>query len=268
VQTGFVDAGISLGSGQVRALPTPRVLLLWDAPAASLSAGATRWVLERRYGQRVTAVRAGSLPRADLTRYNVVVLPSGDYAGVLGPAEVQRLRGWVQNGGTLVTMAESSRWAAREEVGLLASRAETRTGAARPAAAAQPIDLLEAIVPEREAPEPVTGAILRAVMDTTHVLAAGSGGEMGVMVSGSRIFSPLTLDRGANVGVYAPLGELVLSGIVWEEARPQLASKAVLMHQPLGRGRVIAFAEDPNFRGYAEGTQLLFLNAVLLGPAF
>jgi hypothetical protein len=30
----------------------------------------------------------------------------------------------------------------------------------------------------------------------------------------------------------------------------------------------IAFAEDPNFRGYAEGTQLLFMNAVLFGPSF
>ena len=91
---------------------------------------------------------------------------------------------------------------------------------------------------------------------------------MGAMVSGSRIFSPLTLDRGTNIGVYAPLNRLVMSGIVWDEARPQLAQKAFLMHQPLGRGRIIAFAEDPNFRGYAEATQLLFMNAVLLGPAF
>jgi hypothetical protein len=37
------------------------------------------------------------------------------------------------------------------------------------------------------------------------------------------------------------------------------------MHEPLGRGHVIAFAEDPNYRAYAEATQLLFINAVLLG---
>jgi hypothetical protein len=50
----------------------------------------------------------------------------------------------------------------------------------------------------------VSGAILRAILDTSHVLAAGAGSELGVMVSGSRVFTPLTLDRGANVGVYAP----------------------------------------------------------------
>jgi hypothetical protein len=31
---------------------------------------------------------------------------------------------------------------------------------------------------------------------------------------------------------------------------------------------VVAFAEDPNYRGYAESTELLFMNAVLLGPAY
>ncbi len=273
VQSGFVEAGISLGSNRVRALSAPRVLLLWDEPTSSLSAGWARWVLERRYGQPVTAVRSRSLGRADLTRYDVIVMPSGRYTDALGDAGLERLRSWVQAGGTLITMAESTRWAGSQDVGLVATRAELRarppsSSGERAGDAGQPIDLLEAITPEREAPEPVSGAILRVVLDTTSVLAAGAGDELGAMVSGSRVFPPLTLDRGRNVGVYATLDRLVMSGIVWEEARPQLASKAFLVHQPMGRGRVIAFAEDPNFRGYAEGTQLLFMNAVLLGPAF
>jgi hypothetical protein len=36
------------------------------------------------------------------------------------------------------------------------------------------------------------------------------------------------------------------------------------MHQPLGQGHVIAFAEEPNYRAFTEATQLLFINAVLL----
>ena len=50
-------------------------------------------------------------------------------------------------------------------------------------------------------------------------------------------------------------------------ALPLLASRSYLMHQPTGRGHVIAFAEDPNYRAYAEATELLFVNAVLLGIA-
>ncbi len=130
----------------------------------------------------------------------------------------------------------------------------------------QPIDYLEAIAPGDESPESVSGVILRAKLDTEHWLAAGTDGDIGVLVSGSRVFQPITLDRGTNVARYAVLDSLVVSGVAWEEARPQLATKAFLIHQPVGRGQVVAFAEDPNFRAYTEATQLLFMNAVLLGP--
>ena len=81
------------------------------------------------------------------------------------------------------------------------------------------------------------------------------------------MFAPLKLDAGTNVGVYAPADRLVAAGLVWKEAQPLLAQRAFLMHEPMGRGQVIAFAEDPNYRAYAEGTELLFINAVLLGAA-
>jgi hypothetical protein len=74
------------------------------------------------------------------------------------------------------------------------------------------------------------------------------------------------LDEGTNVGRYGDEEGLVLGGVVWDEAEPQLANKAYLIHQSVGRGQLIAFAEDPNYRAYAEATELLFINAVLLGP--
>jgi hypothetical protein len=68
------------------------------------------------------------------------------------------------------------------------------------------------------------------------------------------------------VGRYGELEDLVMSGIVWEESRAQLANKPYLMHQSMGQGQVVAFVEDPNYRAYTEATMLLFVNAVLLGP--
>jgi len=105
-------------------------------------------------------------------------------------------------------------------------------------------------------------------LDREHWLSAGTGGEAAAMVSGSRIFTPLKLDKGRNVGTYAAKDRLVAGGFVSEEAKEPLARKAFLMHQPTGQGHVVAFAEDPNFRAVAEGTELLFMNAVLLGPAY
>jgi len=270
VDDSYIREGTSLGSGRTRALREPRVLLVYDEPGRTYSVGWTRYVLERRYGQRTTAVRASSLGRAILSDYDVIVFPSGNYTSAVAGELLERLRGWLRDGGTLITMAESTRWATAAE--LLATTAERRGGRAAGVDAPeegtkeQPIDYLESIAPPDEAPEDVAGGIVRIVLDTEHWLASGTDGDVGVLVEGERVFSPITLDRGSNVGRYAGPEDLVLSGVVWDEAVPQLANKAYLIHQPVGRGQVIAFAEDPNYRAYTETTMLLFMNAVLLGP--
>ena len=41
----------------------------------------------------------------------------------------------------------------------------------------------------------------------------------------------------------------------------------LLMVQPEGRGNVVAFTADPNFRAYLDGLNILFLNAIFRGPA-
>ena len=90
--------------------------------------------------------------------------------------------------------------------------------------------------------------------------------DIQAVAEGSRVFAPLKLDAGVNVGVYAPADKLVAAGLVWKEAQPLLAERSYLMDQPMGRGHVIAFAEDPNYRAFTAATELLFINAVLLGP--
>ena len=282
----YVEDGVSLGSERVHLVKKPRVLLAWDRPTSSVSAGWARWVLERRYGQPVTAVRVTSLRRVDLSRYDVLVLPSGDYGQALREDAVKRLRDWVSAGGTLVALGEASRWLTRDKVGLLDTNTELRDGRPdkEPAEGEEqrketgpgkdkeekpePFELEKAIQPERERPDAVPGALLRVTLDTEHWLTAGTHGEIAAVVEGQRVFTPLKLDKGTNVGLYAKKDEVVGSGFVWDGTRDLLAQKAFLMHEPIGEGHVVAFAEDPNYRGYAEATELLFMNAVLLGPAY
>jgi hypothetical protein len=275
--TAFVESGVSFGSNDVVPLKLPRVLLAWDAPAQGLSAGWARFVLERRFGQPVTAVRVSSLGRIDLTRFDVFILPSGTYASISGEP-LRQLKDWIARGGTLITIADASRWAARENVGLLATTTELRGGkpdiepnekdaaAKKAETPVQPIQLDKAIEPERERPSVTSGALVRVTLDLEHWLAAGTDGQVQAMVEGQRVFTPLRLDKGRNVGTFA--GEnTVASGLVWDDVRTQLANKAFVMDQPLGGGHIIAFAEDPNFRAFTEGTELLFINAVIFGPA-
>jgi Zinc carboxypeptidase len=275
IDTSWVDDGLSLGSSTVRLVKPPRVLLAWDTPTQSLSAGWARFSLERRFNQPVTAVRVASMARANLAEYDVIVLPGGNYGGTLGEPVLGRLREWMRNGGTLVTLGEASRWAS--SVNLLDTVTELRDGSPdRPAPAQSPeaargappekYNYDDAITPRRERPEATSGVIARVQMNMEHWLSSGTDGEVQVMVEGDRVFKPLTLDRGTNVGVYADDAKLVASGLVWPEVGRQLARKAYLMHQPVGQGHLVAFAEDPNFRGFTELTQLLLINAVLFGP--
>jgi hypothetical protein len=277
IDSSWVDEGISLGSNRVVMLKAPRVALAWDTPTQSQSAGWTRYVIERQYGQKVTAIRTASMRRADLARYDVIVLPAGSYSDAIGEDGIRRLKDWVRAGGTLVTLGEASRWASREKVGILETVTELRGGKpdVEPAAdekkkaaePRQPFDLEQAIQPEREPPDAVPGALLRVVMDREHWLSAGVDEEIQAVVEGQRIFTPMKLDKGRNVGVYAAKDRLLAAGFAWENPKEQLPQKAFLMHQPMGQGHVIAFAEDPNYRAFAEVTSLLFMNALLLGPA-
>ena len=278
----WTDEGISLGSGRTARLKAPRVLLAWDTPVSTLSAGFARYVLEQRFGQRVTAMRTSTLQNFDMKDYDVLVLPSASYT--FSDDALRRLKDWIRNGGTLITIAEASRWAARDRVGLLSTDTLLRDGSperdgpeggAAPAAApagakpdlSKPFDFEKAIQPDRERPESLAGAMLRVTLYPYHWLTAGLDGDIQAVYEGARVFAPLKLDAGVNVGVYAPADKLVAAGLVWQEAQPLLAGRSFLMHQPMGRGHVIAFAEDPNYRAYAEATQLLFINAVLLGVA-
>ena len=274
----WTEEGLSLGSGRAARLKEPRVLLAWDSPTSSLSAGWARYVLEQRFGMRVTAMRVSLLQNYDMRDYDVLVLPSGSYN--FSDDALRRLKDWIRNGGTLITIAEASRWAARDKVGLLSTDTLLRDGtpekdapegAAGAASAAKPdtskpFDFEKAIQPDKEQPENLAGAILRVALYPYHWLTAGLDGDIQAVAEGSRIFAPLKLDAGVNVGTYAPADRLVAAGLVWKEAQPLLAERSYLMHQPMGRGQVIAFAEDPNYRAYAEATELLFINAVLLGP--
>lgn len=278
--TTYIDSGTSLGSNRTAFLRAPRVLMVWDTPTSSKSAGWARYTLERRYGQPVTIVRTSSLPRAQFAHYDVIVLPSGNYDTAINEAIVNRMKEWLRAGGTLITLAEATRWATGEHVGLLSTTGLLKDGRPDiPPRAGRSVDLRDqpdpsgfdykrAIQPERERPAPQFGAILRVLLDTDHWLTAGHDCETHAMILGDRVFAPLKLDEGRNVGIWATRERLIASGLVWPETQEILAQRAFLMDQPFGDGHVIAFAEDPNFRAFAEDTMLLFVNAVLLSPAY
>lgn len=284
--TSWVDEGVNFGSGNVQFLKKPNIILAYNRPVSSYSVGWTRYLIEQQYGYPVTIMHTDNLGGADLTEYNVLILPDafGSYNSELGSAD--KIKDWIRAGGTLITYGGATHWLTDEKVGLLATMRELKGGKPdkpeKPKESAakeptngtdnipdlsKPFDVEKEIQPEKELPFGVAGAIVRITLDTEHWLAFGYDGDTNVMVSSNNIFTPLKLDKGTNVGLYMPEKDLILSGFVWEETKTQLANKAYLMHQQHGRGHVVAFAEDPNTRAFFDGTNLLLMNAIFFGPA-
>ncbi len=130
-----------------------------------------------------------------------------------------------------------------------------------------PQEFEKAILPEAELPDSLHGVLVRAKVNTEAWVTAGVPDTVYVLASGRSIFTPIKLDKGVNAVYFAGPDEVMASGYMWEQNRKQLAYKPFVVVQRSGRGNVIGFTADPNFRGYMDGLNLLFLNAVFRGAA-
>ncbi|HZS57270.1 MAG TPA: M14 family metallopeptidase [Bryobacteraceae bacterium] len=226
------------------------------------------------------------------------------YEAVLGANGDRRLRDWVESGGTLVALGPGAvSYLADRRVGMLAlsqenaaheseratpaagqatgkAAARTNGGAAEGEQTAQPQsnrvpgklltsekDFDKAITADAELPDSLHGVLLRAKVNQESWVTAGVPETVNVLVTGRTIFSPIKMDRGLNAVYYEGPDQILASGFMWEPNRKQLAYKPFLVVQRAGRGNIVAFTADPNFRGYMDGLNVLFLNAVFRGPA-
>jgi len=282
----WVEDGPDFGSNNVFALRRPAVGILWDAPTQSSAAGHARFVLERQYGYPVTAIRTRSVAIADLSKFHVILVPDGgNYAGELGAGGLGRLKDWVSAGGTIVALGpNATSFLADSRTGLLGLTQENLAkppgvpeakpaapGAGETRAPGKLITKQEefdrAIQADSEPPDDVAGVILRATVDPEQWISAGLPATVYAVVSGRAIFSPIKLDKGINAAVFAAPDQLLASGYLWEENRKQLAYKPLVVAARSGRGVVVAFTADPNYRAYVDGLNLFLLNAVFRGPA-
>ena len=192
----------------------------------------------------------------------------------------------------LVTTKGGSAFAAHPEVGLLGIRLEDaaepagdgesaaiveeqdeegdgeKGGSRVPGVEIGTLEEYEAAIRAAEVlPDTLPGIIARAETDPDHWLTAGLPPTVHILLSGSAIFTPLRLDQGVNAVRYAGPDEVATAGHLWDENRRQLAYKPFAVVEPRGRGLVIGFTGEPTFRAYVRGLDLLFLNAVVRGPA-
>ena len=253
-----VDDGTDLGSNSVVPVRPPRIALVGGPGVNGNSFGFTWYTFDQRIRFPVTTIDINSLTGA-LDEFNVVVIPSasGAIGNTLGESGRTRLGDWVRNGGVLVTLDGSTAWLSGENVGISRLRARRDTTRADNE-------------PGAPLPAGVPGAIVRAQADTLSFLTIGvPERELPVLVFSDRIYrAPRDVRYGEVVLRYAAEPRLRIAGYMWPEVPARLAGSPYLWTERVGRGRVIAFAGDPNFRAMWRGLLPLFANAALLGPSF
>lgn len=256
----LADEGTDLGSNSVFPLRPPRVALAGGAPINGNSFGFSWYAFDQRLGYPVTTVNIQNLDAATLDDIDVLVVPSAsatELERVLGDPGRERIQAWVRNGGRLVTLDAATSWLATERLGLSrlrlrrdTTRADSTGGAPLPAG--------------------VPGAIVRVTADTLSPLLAGIfQTEFTVLSNSDRVYTvPKDLRAGEAVVRYADKAQVRVAGYLWPEMPERLALSPYVWTERQGRGRVIGFAGDPNFRDLWRGLLPLFANAVLLGSSF
>lgn len=228
---------------------TPRVGL-YKSYIASTEEGWTRYVLDE-YGFEYESLVDGEAREGGLAeRFDAIVLPhqqvwhihrghresyyDPQYSGGLGEKGAEKLREFVEQGGTLVTWDGSARYAIRH-LGL---------------------PVRNVLADMKRADFYCPGSLLAVLVDTGHPLSYGMPSLAAVMFYDSPAFD---IRSGRVVAKY-PLRNPLFSGML--VGPEKLYNRTALATVPLGKGEVVLFGFRPNFRAQARGTYKLLFNAL------
>jgi hypothetical protein len=112
-----------------------------------------------------------------------------------------------------------------------------------------------------------TDKILPVLYSNYPILMTGGSSEAVLRIGELMPNSEISENRTINWS-QIPAGydmNVRMSGLVWPEASQRIANSAYLTRERIGKGQVILFSGEPNFRGSARGTNRLWLNAVVYG---
>lgn len=256
VKSGYHLKGVDLGSRYISPLEQPRAAMLIGDGVRSYEAGEVWHLLDTRVHMPITKIPLRDFNRADLSKYNTMVLVSGRYS--LDEKQQQRIKDWISKGNTLVTIAGGSSYVI-EHKWVEEQLVEVKKDSSGVAKRLPYVDASENI-----GKESVGGVILEADLDLTHPLTFGYQEARVPVYKNNEVWLKPSINAYATVSKYTR--DAHIDGFLTEKNRKEFLSKsASLLVSPLGRGRVVLFADNPNFRGSWYGTNRLFLNALFLG---
>ena len=304
VPSGYSKGGIDLGSRYVRPLQKPKAFMLIGDGVRSYEAGEVWHLLDQRVHMPVTKIPMRNFHRVTLEKYTTMIMVSGSYHQ-LDSVQRKRISDWVSRGNTLISIGTASKWLINKKmvkekltntqptdynqldsvqrkrisdyllannntlvnVGSLindkvvkewlkSSGNKKRGNISKRQAYAD--------APELLGKERLGGAIFKVSLDVTHPLGFGYTRSEIPVYKNNEVWLAPSKNMFSTVAQYTSSPHL--DGFIsTKNLDTYLKPSASLIVSALGKGRVILFADNPNFRGSWYGTNRLFLNALFLG---
>ena len=113
LESGVTMSGSDLGSSKFVALTKPSIAMITGPGVNATDAGEIWHLLDQRMNIPVTHLEPVVFNRVELNKYNTMILVGGNYPDL----NKDKLKTWVQGGGTLILTEEAVSWAAQNGIG-------------------------------------------------------------------------------------------------------------------------------------------------------
>jgi hypothetical protein len=253
--TGYNAGGVDMGSSYIRTLQKPEAAMVIGTGVAAPEAGEIWHLLDQRLQMPISKIDVLNLGRINLSRYNTMIMVSGNY-GLLDKTVTDKIKTWVQNGGTLITIKTGSDWAIRNgftKEKLLPADSSKGT----------PVRQLYDNAVYIEGAKAMGGSIFKIDVDTTNPIGFGLTNKTLSWYRNGLTFLQQSANPYSTVAQYG--NDPLIGGYIHPTTLKKVKNSAAIVVGAEGNGRVILFADNPNFRGTWYGSNKVFLNALFFG---
>jgi hypothetical protein len=240
--------GIDLGSGKFEALEKREIAILVGNGITSYDAGEIWHLFDQRYDIKLTKLDTDYFSRTDLSRYTTIIMPNS-YGGLDTPS-LEKLKTWVKNGGTIIGYRGTTEWLAKNDFISLEFKKDSLVAK----------DITYEQKQKFTGAQVTGGAIFEAKLDRSHPITFGYKNDMLPLFRNTNIYIEPNKNSYNNPIQYT--NTPLLSGYISEEKLKLLKNSVPFQAERLGRGKVIVFTDNTNFRAFWYGTNKLLMNAI------
>ncbi|WP_082994893.1 MULTISPECIES: M14 family zinc carboxypeptidase [Aquimarina] len=248
VSTGLTK-GIDLGSNQFRALSLPRIGLFTGGEITPYDAGEIWHLMDQRYDIPITKLETGNFNKHTLSKYTHIILPNSRRPS-FDKEKAEKLKTWVRNGGTLIGYRNAAQFFKNNE--FMKIEFATPKNDAKNISFEQKQDFNGAQV--------IGGAIFEAEIDRSHPINFGYKNDKISLFRNTKLF--IKPDKQSYNNPIRYTKKPLLSGYISKKNLDSLSGTIPFKHNDFGKGNIILFTDNTNFRAFWYGTNKLLMNAI------